>query len=106
VENYKARYGEPCPDFFVGSLESAKQLACLRSAKEVSIGIFSFNFTYCINFSFYQRKLLAIYLHHGKSILINVFCDQLMKHESIIQTFKEKFVLYGWDMTYESNKDM
>ncbi|XP_016968217.1 FAS-associated factor 1 isoform X1 [Drosophila biarmipes] len=86
VENYKARYGEPCPDFFVGSLESAKQLACLRSAKE--------------------RKLLAIYLHHGKSILINVFCDQLMKHESIIQTFKEKFVLYGWDMTYESNKDM
>jgi len=54
----------------------------------------------------YQRKLLAIYLHHGKSILINVFCDQLMKHESIIQTFKEKFVLYGWDMTYESNKDM
>ncbi|KAH8347984.1 hypothetical protein KR084_002913, partial [Drosophila pseudotakahashii] len=86
VENYKARYGEPCPDFFVGSLEGAKQLACLRSAKE--------------------RKLLAIYLHHGKSILINVFCDQLMKHESIIQTFKEKFVLYGWDMTYESNKDM
>ncbi|KQS62483.1 uncharacterized protein Dere_GG22305, isoform D [Drosophila erecta] len=86
VENYKARYGEPCPEFFVGSLESAKQLACLRPAKE--------------------RKLLAIYLHHGKSILINVFCDQLMKHESIIQTFKEKFVLYGWDMTYESNKDM
>lgn len=86
VENYKARYGEPCPEFFVGSLENAKQLACLRSAKE--------------------RKLLAIYLHHGKSILSNVFCDQLMKHESIIQTFKVKFVLYGWDMTYESNKDM
>ncbi|XP_043645674.1 FAS-associated factor 1 isoform X2 [Drosophila teissieri] len=86
VENYKARYGEPCPEFFVGSLESAKQLACLRPAKE--------------------RKLLAIYLHHGKSILINVFCDQLMRHDSIIQTFKEKFVLFGWDMTYESNKDM
>ncbi|XP_016985373.1 FAS-associated factor 1 isoform X1 [Drosophila rhopaloa] len=86
VENYKSRYGDPHPEFFVGSLEAARQLACLRPAKE--------------------RKLLAIYLHHGKSILINVFCDQLMKHESIIQTFKEKFVLYGWDMTYESNKDM
>ncbi|XP_020814501.1 FAS-associated factor 1 isoform X1 [Drosophila serrata] len=86
VENYKSLYGEPCPEFFVGSLESAKQLACLKSAKE--------------------RKLLAIYLHHGKSILTNVFCDQLMKHESIIQTFKEKFVLFGWDLTYESNKDM
>ncbi|XP_017049788.1 FAS-associated factor 1 isoform X2 [Drosophila ficusphila] len=86
VENYKLRYGDPHPEFFVGSLESAKQLACQRPAKE--------------------RKLLAIYLHHGKSIQINVFCDQLMKHESIIQTFREKFVLYGWDMTYESNKDM
>ncbi|KAH8283575.1 hypothetical protein KR018_007660, partial [Drosophila ironensis] len=86
VENYKARYGEPCPDFFVGSLESARQLACLKPARE--------------------RKLLAIYLHHGKSILTNVFCDQLMKNESIIQTFIEKFVLYGWDLTYESNKDM
>ncbi|KAI8036289.1 FAS-associated factor 1 isoform X1 [Drosophila gunungcola] len=86
VENYKSRYGDPHPEFFVGSLEAARQLACLRPAKE--------------------RKLLAIYLHHGKSIVVNVFCDQLMKHESIIQTFKEKFVLYGWDMTYESNKDM
>lgn len=29
-----------------------------------------------------------------------------MKDEAIIQTFRENFVLYGWDMTYESNKDM
>lgn len=29
-----------------------------------------------------------------------------MKDEAIIQTFKANFVLYGWDMTYESNKDM
>ncbi|KAH8327222.1 hypothetical protein KR074_007524 [Drosophila pseudoananassae] len=86
VDNYVARYGEPCPYFFVGSLESALQMACYKPAKE--------------------RKLLAIYLHHGKSILTNVFCDQLMKNETIIQTFMEKFVLYGWDLTFESNKDM
>ncbi|EDW85524.1 uncharacterized protein Dwil_GK23123 [Drosophila willistoni] len=86
VENYKQRYGEPHADFFVGSLEDALRLACHKPAK--------------------QRKMLAIYLHHGESILTNVFCDHLMKHESIIQTFRENFVLFGWDMTYESNKDM
>ncbi|XP_017835852.1 FAS-associated factor 1 isoform X2 [Drosophila busckii] len=86
VENYRQRFGEPFPDFFVGSLDNALRLACHKPAKE--------------------RKLLAIYLHHGESILTNVFCDHLMKDEAIIQTFKENFVLYGWDMTYESNKDM
>lgn len=86
VENYKQRFGEPHPDFFVGSLENALRLACHKPAKE--------------------RKLLAIYLHHGESILTNVFCDHLMKDNSIILTFRENFVLYGWDMTYDSNKDM
>ncbi|XP_030386055.1 FAS-associated factor 1 isoform X2 [Scaptodrosophila lebanonensis] len=86
VENYKQRFMDPYPEFYVGSLESALREACHKPAKE--------------------RKLLAIYLHHGESILTNVFCDHLMKHESIIQTFKENFVLYGWDLTYESNKDM
>ncbi|XP_034476126.1 FAS-associated factor 1 isoform X3 [Drosophila innubila] len=86
VENYKQRFGEPHPDFFVGSLENALRLACHKPAKE--------------------RKLLAIYLHHGESILTNVFCDHLMKDDGIILTFRENFVLYGWDMTYESNKDM
>ncbi|XP_030557831.1 FAS-associated factor 1 isoform X2 [Drosophila novamexicana] len=86
VDNYIQRFGEPHPDFYVGSLESALRLACHKPAKE--------------------RKLLAIYLHHGESILTNVFCDHLMKDEAIIQTFRENFVLYGWDMTYESNKDM
>ncbi|XP_060658983.1 FAS-associated factor 1 isoform X1 [Drosophila nasuta] len=86
VENYRARFGEPHADFFIGSLEDALRLACHKPAKE--------------------RKLLAIYLHHGESILTNVFCDHLMKDEGIILTFRENFVLYGWDMTYESNKDM
>ncbi|EDW35466.1 GL17286 [Drosophila persimilis] len=86
VANYRSRFGEPYPEFFDGSLDNALQLACHKPAKE--------------------RKLLAIYLHHGESILTNVFCDHLMKAESIIQTLKEKFILFGWDMTYESNKDM
>lgn len=35
VENYKQRFGEPTPDFFVGSLEDALRLACHKPAKEV-----------------------------------------------------------------------
>ncbi|XP_023307578.2 FAS-associated factor 1 [Lucilia cuprina] len=86
VENYKQRFGEPCPFFFTGSLEDALKEACHKPARE--------------------RKLLAIYLHHGESILTNVFCDRLMKHESILQTFAENFIVYGWDLTHESNKHL
>lgn len=53
-----------------------------------------------------QRKLLAIYLHHDKSVLTNVFCDQLMKCDTIMQTFEHNFILYGWDLTFESNKNL
>lgn len=53
-----------------------------------------------------QRKLLAIYLHHDSSVLTNVFCGQLLSCESIIQTLMHNFILYGWDLTFESNKNM
>lgn len=86
LENYVQRFGEPHPAFYTGSLEDALKLACQKPARE--------------------RKLLAIYLHHGESILTNVFCDHLMKHESIIQTFAQNYILYGWDLTFESNKHM
>lgn len=35
VENYKQRFGEPHPEFYVGSLENALRLACHKPAKEV-----------------------------------------------------------------------
>lgn len=50
--------------------------------------------------------MLAIYLHHDGSVLTNVFCDQLLKCETIMQTMHHNFILYGWDLTYESNKNM
>lgn len=80
------RYGDPHPDFFTGSLEDALTAACQKPAKE--------------------RKMLAIYLHHDGSVLTNVFCDQLLKCDSIKQTLQHNFILYGWDLTYESNKNM
>lgn len=86
VENYVQRYGSPHPDFFIGSLEEAVLEACQKPAR--------------------QRKLLAIYLHDDNSVLTNVFCDQLLKCDSVMQTLQHNFVLFGWDLTHESNKHM
>lgn len=86
VDNYIQRFGEPHPVFYRGSLEDALKEACHKPAKD--------------------RKLLAIYLHHGESILTNVFCDHLMKHDSVIQTLIQNFILYGWDLTFDSNKNL
>ncbi|XP_004535779.1 FAS-associated factor 1 isoform X1 [Ceratitis capitata] len=85
-DNYRERFGEPHPVFYVGSLEDAIKEACHKPARE--------------------RKLLALYLHHGDSILTNVFCDQVMKNERIIEAFAQNFILYGWDLTFESNRNM
>lgn len=57
-------------------------------------------------FTFQKRKLLAIYLHHDGSVLTNVFCDRLMKCDTIMQTLEHNFILYGWDLTHESNKNL
>lgn len=86
VENYVQRYGSPHPEFFIGSLEEAMLSACQKPAS--------------------QRKLLAIYLHDDRSVLTNVFCDQLLKCDSVMQTLQHNFVLFGWDLTHESNKHM
>lgn len=87
VENFIERYGPQHPMFFQGNLEDALKEACHRPSAR-------------------DRKLLAIYLHHDGSVLTNVFCGQLLACESIIQILLEHFVLYGWDLTFESNKNM
>lgn len=61
---------------------------------------------YFLIFYSLQRKLLAIYLHHDKSVLANVFCDRVMKNDTIRQTIEHNFILYGWDLTNESNKNL
>lgn len=50
--------------------------------------------------------MLAIYLHHDGSVLTNVFCGQLLGHETIVNMFLENFVVYGWDLTNECNKNL
>lgn len=86
IENYEERYGIQHPVFFHGSLSDAVKEACQKPARE--------------------RKLLVIYLHHDESVLTNVFCGQLLGQESIINMFLENFVVYGWDLSIESNANL
>ncbi|XP_032291076.1 FAS-associated factor 1-like [Drosophila virilis] len=87
VDNYKQRFGAPHPEFHVGSLESALQLAKASNLEN-------------------EHKLFAIYLHHGASILTNIFCHRLLKDESLLELLKHNFVLYGWDLTCKSNEKL
>ncbi|XP_043279673.1 FAS-associated factor 1 [Venturia canescens] len=84
AEQFEKRYGRAHPDFFTGTFEEAIKESCLKPAKE--------------------RKLLAVYLHHDNSVLANVFCTQLLGFETVLQLLSANFVVWGWDVTYESNK--
>jgi len=51
-----------------------------------------------------ERKLIAVYLHHDSSVLSNVFCTQSFCTESVVTYLSNNFVVWGWDLTFESNR--
>lgn len=53
---------------------------------------------------FSQRKLLAVYLHHDRSIQANVFCSQILCSESIVTYLSNFFITWAWDVTSDVNK--
>jgi len=83
-EEFTNRYGQPSPHFFPGSLDDALNESCNRSTQE--------------------RKMLAVYLHHDSSVLTNVFCTQVLCAEPVIGLLLENFVTWGWDLSFNSNK--
>ncbi|XP_019876721.1 FAS-associated factor 1 [Aethina tumida] len=83
-EQFTQRYGPIHPAFYQGTLEDAQKEACNKPAKD--------------------RKILAMYLHHDASVLTNVFCTQLLGFESVMQIIEKNIVLWGWDITFESNR--
>lgn len=85
-EQFTNRYGPVHPTFYQGTLDDALREACNKPARD--------------------RKLLAIYVHHDASVLSNVFCTQLLGFESVMQLLEANFVLWGWDVTYETNRTM
>ncbi|XP_078048361.1 fas associated factor casp isoform X2 [Augochlora pura] len=84
AEKFEKRYGAAHPEFFTGKFKDAVKESCLKPAKE--------------------RKLLAVYLHHDNSILANVFCTELLGFETVLQVLAANFIVWGWDITSESNK--
>lgn len=85
VEEFQNRYGDMRPEFFLGTLDQAIKLACFKPAKD--------------------KRLLAVYLHHDRSVLSNVFCTQLLCFESVVQYLNANFLVWGWDMTHPSNRN-
>ncbi|XP_053394113.1 FAS-associated factor 1-like isoform X2 [Mercenaria mercenaria] len=83
TREFRERYGETHPVFYVGSLDNAIKDALVVSARE--------------------RKLLAIYLHHDSSILANVFCSQIFCNVGIVNYLTTNFLTWAWDMTLETN---
>lgn len=48
---------------------------------------------------------MGIYLHHDSSVLSNVFCTQLLGSESVMQVIENNFVFWGWDLTFQNNRN-
>ncbi|XP_022206141.2 FAS-associated factor 1 [Nilaparvata lugens] len=83
-DEFTNRYGDLHPYFFPGTLEDAIKDSCLKPARE--------------------RRPLAVYLHHDGSVLSNVFCTELLCFESVMQYLNSNFLVWGWDLTFDSNK--
>ena len=47
-----------------------------------------------------------MYLHHDHSVLSNVFCSHLLGCDAVLQMLEENFVVWGWDVTFESNRNL
>ena len=82
---FSERYGSIIPLFFVGSLEDAIKESLLLPVND--------------------RKLLAIYLHSDKTIYCNIFCQNTLCNEEIINYLSLNFVLWPWDLTSAKNED-
>ncbi|KAF6034152.1 FAF1 [Bugula neritina] len=79
------RYGtQTRPHFYSGSLRDAVDVALQCTASE--------------------RRLLAVYIHHDESIAANIFCQQVLCSETIVNYLSANFITWGWDITLPVNK--
>lgn len=83
---FASRFGECHPVFYIGSLDDAIRDSLQCKARD--------------------RKLLAIYLHHDRSILSNVFASQVLCAETMVAYLCNNFVTWAWDLTHDSNRDI
>lgn len=72
------------PAVFMGTLNNALQEAF--GSKEIS-----------------DRRPFLIYVNNDKSIYTNLFCKQLLCLDKIIEYLMNNYILWAWDVTFESN---
>jgi len=52
-----------------------------------------------------ERRPLLIYVNNDKGVYTNLFCKQLLCNEKIIEYLMNNYVVWAWDITYESNEE-
>jgi len=86
-EHFHAKYSNlQLPTFYTGTMEDALREATAKPASE--------------------RSPLCIYLHHSDSVLANIWISQVLGTEGILNILNTNFVLWGWDTTLESSRNL
>lgn len=84
---FRRRFGNKGPQFFIGRLEDA---AAEAYGSRVKVA---------------DRRLLAIYIHNEKSISANIFCSQILCSKNVSNFITANCVAWAFDMTNYLNRD-
>ncbi|CBY18395.1 unnamed protein product [Oikopleura dioica] len=84
---FRRRFGDKGPQFFIGRLEDA---AAEAYGSRVKVA---------------DRRLLAIYIHNEKSISANIFCSQILCSKNVSNFITANCVAWAFDMTNYLNRD-
>jgi len=84
---FRRRFGDKGPQFFIGRLEDA---AAEAYGSRVKVA---------------DRRLLAIYIHNEKSISANIFCSQILCSKNVSSFITANCVAWAYDMTNYLNRD-
>ena len=82
-ENFERRYGPTHPIFFCGSMQEVIN----QSTKG----------------EFNDRRPVAVYLHHDRSISSNIFCQRTLCNGDIANYLSANYLTWAWDMTMPTN---
>ncbi|CAF3864351.1 unnamed protein product [Rotaria sp. Silwood1] len=90
IEHFYQRFNQQyndCPVFFMGSLQEACQAAFNASTIK-------------------DRRPVLVYIHHDKSSYSDTFFSNIFCSDSIIECLLENYIVWPWDITYESNRNI
>ncbi|CAF3881917.1 unnamed protein product [Adineta steineri] len=75
-----------CPVFYRDSLDNA----CQEAFKSKIIK---------------ERRPVLLYIHHDWSTYTNVFCSNIFCSDTLIEYLLDNYIVWPWDITYESNRN-